>query len=113
CRRAVRSGIGYAQAWLATRGSPAGALYSRQLARAILWAGLLPIAALILAIAWNPWWLALWPVGAFAQFIRIALRDGWFTARLMVAGKYAEFIGIVRFAGRYLRRQTGGTVTYK
>lgn len=112
-RRAVRSGIGYTQAWLATRGSPAGALYSRQLSRAILWAGVLPLTAVTLAIAWDPRWLALWPAAALAQFVRIGLRDDWFTARLMVAGKYAEFIGILRFAARYLRGQTGGTVSYK
>lgn len=112
-RRAVRSGIGYAQAWLATRRSPAGALYSRQLTRAILWAGVLPLTAIVLAVAWHPLWLALWPAATLAQLLRLTLRDGWFTARLMVAGKYAELLGIARFAGRYLRGRTGGTVSYK
>lgn len=112
-RRAVRSGLGYAQAWQTTRRSPAGALYSRQLSRAILWAGVLPLSALALGVLWHPLWLALWPAATLAQLIKLTLRDGWFTARLMVAGKYAELIGIARFAGRYLRGQTGGTVLYK
>ncbi|MBN9507141.1 MAG: glycosyltransferase [Altererythrobacter sp.] len=112
-RRAVRSGIGYAQAWLATGNSPGGRLYSRQLTRAILWAGLLPLAAFVLAIAWHPLWLALWPAAALTQFLRNGRRDGWFAARLAVAGKYAELIGIVRFAVRRLRGRTGGTVMYK
>jgi cellulose synthase/poly-beta-1,6-N-acetylglucosamine synthase-like glycosyltransferase len=112
-RRAVRSGLGYAQAWQTTWRSPAGALYSRQLSRAILWAGLFPLTALALAVLWHPLWLALWPAATLAQLIKLTLRDGWFTARLMVAGKYAELIGIARFAGRYLRGQTGGTVLYK
>lgn len=111
--RSVRSGIGYAQAWLATRRSPAGVLYSRQLTRAVLWAGVLPAGAATMAIVWHPLWLALWPVATAAQLVRLTARDGWFTARLMVVGKYAELIGILRFAGRYLRGQTGGTVSYK
>jgi len=112
-RRAVRSGIGYAQAWNTTRRSPAGALYARQLSKAILWAGLLPLTAIALAVLWHPLWLVIWPLATLTQLIRLTLRDGWFTARLMVAGKYAELIGIVRFAGRYLRGRTGGTVLYK
>jgi len=112
-RRAVRSGIGYAQAWLATGRSPGGRLYSRELARAVTWAGLLPLAAVALAVAWHPLWLALWPAATLAQFLRLGRREGWFSARLAIAGKYAELLGIVRFAMRSMRGQTGGTVSYK
>ncbi len=112
-RRAIRSGMGYAQAWWRTRGSTAGSLYSRELARAIGWAALLPLAALALAVLWHPLWLALWPVATLAQFVRLVRRDGAFAARLAVAGKYAELIGIARFVGRALRGRTGGTVIYK
>jgi cellulose synthase/poly-beta-1,6-N-acetylglucosamine synthase-like glycosyltransferase len=112
-RRAVRSGMGYAQAWWVTRGSPTGPLYSRELARAIGWAALLPLIALVLGAAWHPLWLALWPVATLAQFLRLAWRDGGFAARLAIAGKYAELIGIVRFLGRALRGRSGGTVLYK
>jgi cellulose synthase/poly-beta-1,6-N-acetylglucosamine synthase-like glycosyltransferase len=112
-RRAVRSGMGYAQAWWTTRRAPAGGLYSRELARAIAWAGLLPLLALFLALALNPWWLALWPAATLAQFLRLTARDGVFAARLAIAGKYAELIGILRFTGRALRGHTGGTVLYK
>jgi cellulose synthase/poly-beta-1,6-N-acetylglucosamine synthase-like glycosyltransferase len=112
-RRAVRSGIGYAQAWWVTRRSPSGGLYSRQLARAIGWAGVLPLAAIALAVVWHPLGLALWPAATLAQFARVAMRDGSFAARLAIAGKYAELIGIARFLGRMLRGRTGGTVSYK
>ena len=112
-RRAVRSGIGYAQAWWTTRRSPGGRLYSRELTRAVVWAGLLPAASIALAVAWHPAGLALWPAITLAQLVRLALRDGWFAARLMIAGKYAELIGIVRFAWRCLRGRTGGTMSYK
>jgi cellulose synthase/poly-beta-1,6-N-acetylglucosamine synthase-like glycosyltransferase len=112
-RRAIRSGMGYAQAWCRTRGAPGGPLYSRELARAIAWAALLPLAALVLGAVWHPLWLALWPIATLAQFLRLARRDGAFAARLAIAGKYAELIGILRFAGRALRGRTGGTVSYK
>lgn len=112
-RRAVRSGMGYAQAWWRTRGAPGGALYSRELARAVGWAALLPLAAVALGAAWHPLWLALWPLATLAQFARLAHRDGAFAARLAIAGKYAELIGIARFVGRALRGRTGGTVLYK
>jgi len=112
-RRAIRSGMGYAQAWWRTRRSTAGSLYSRELARAIGWAALLPLAALALAVLWHPLWLALWPTVTLAQFVRLVRRDGAFAARLAVAGKYAELIGIARFVGRALRGRTGGTVIYK
>lgn len=112
-RRTVRGGLGYAQAWHATRGAPAGPLYSRQLMRAVLWAGLLPMIAVGLAIAWRPEAFALWPAATLVQLLRLSIRDGWTAAWLTVVGKYAELIGILRFSGRYLQGQTGGTISYK
>ena len=47
-----------------------------------------------------------------AKLVRVAMRDGWFAARLAITGKYAELIGIARFLGRS-RGRTGGMVSYK
>lgn len=106
-RRGVRSGMGYAQAWWVTRKHGTGALYRRELARALGWAGLLPLASLVLAIAVHPLWLLPWPLATLAQAMRLARRDGWLRARLAVAGKYAELVGSLRYAARALRRETG------
>lgn len=112
-RRAVRSGMGYAQAWRVTRARPAGALYARELARAFAWAAALPLGALLLAIVINPALVLLWPLATLAQFLRLARRDGAFAAFLSIAGKYAELIGALRFAIRAAKGATGATVLYK
>lgn len=111
--RAIRSGMGFAQAWQKTRGSGRQGLYGPQIARAVFWAGLLPLASITLAVALSPWWLLLWPGLTLLLFIRVALRDGAFAAGLAVAGKFAELRGIAR----YLREAASGggrdAVTYK
>ena len=112
-RRAVRSGMGYAQAWYATRGRGRSALYRREMARAIGWAGILPAAAILSAMFVHPALGAIWPLLTAAQALRVLHRDGGFAARLAVAGKYAELLGIARFAARSVRGRSGGTVTYK
>mgnify|MGYP002778476812 FL=1 len=112
-KRAVRSGIGYMQAWQATRAPGKGGLYGRQIARAALWAGVLPLVSIVLALAFSPWWLLLWPALALIQFARLTLRADAFTAALAIAGKFAELHGVIRF---WLERSEGGTprpVTYK
>lgn len=108
-RRAYRSGIGYAQAWRQT----GGALYRVQLMRALLWAGLVPLGAVVLAVAIHPVLLALWPLAAGAQWLRIARREGRFAAHLAVLGKYAELAGILRYLSDFLAGRAGGTVHYK
>jgi glycosyltransferase involved in cell wall biosynthesis len=107
--RAVRSGMGYAQAWRATR----GALYSRELVRSLAWAGALPVVSVLLALLAHPAWLLLWPAAAGLQLMRIAQREGLLPASLSVIGKYAEIIGILRFLKRAGGGRTGSTVNYK
>jgi GT2 family glycosyltransferase len=107
-KRAIRSGFGYAQAWWTT-----GVLYRRELARAVVWAGILPLAAVVMALTIKPWLILLWPGATVAQFLRLSRREGWLRAWLAMVGKYAEILGAVRFALRALRGQTGGTVNYK
>ncbi len=112
--RAVRSGFGYAQAWQVTRRNGEGApLYQRELARAVAWAGLLPLSALALAVLFDPLLILIWPLAAGAQYLRLARREGRHAAGLATIGKYAELTGALR----YLRGQIGGSpgraITYK
>lgn len=111
--RAVRSGMGYAQAWCATRQRGQSALYRRELARAIGWAGALPLAATSLGIFVEPALFMIWPLATAAQALRITLREGYFAAFLAIVGKYAEFLGAMRFTARVMRGKTGSTVEYK
>jgi len=113
-RRAVRSGFGYAQAWHRTRGVRGEApLYRRELGRAAVWAGLLPLAAVLLALLVRPGLVLLWPLAAAAQYLRMARRDGHDAAALAAIGKYAELAGALRYFLRTLRGSAGGTITYK
>lgn len=111
--RAVRSGMGYMQAWHATRGKGAQGLYARQILRAAVWAALLPLVSILLALAVSPWWLLAWPGLTLLQGARLALREGPFAAWLAVAGKYAELHGIVRFLLDQARGNARDAVTYK
>lgn len=108
-RRAYRSGIGYAQAWRQT----GGGLYRAQIVRALLWAGVVPLSVVVLAVAIHPVLLALWPLAVALQWLRVARREGHFAAHLAVLGKYAELAGILRYCRDLLAGRAGGTVHYK
>lgn len=112
-RRAIRSGMGYAQAWAVTRHTTPPGLYRRELLRALAWAGVLPLTALALALIVHPALILLWPALAGLQALRLTLREGAFAAWLSIAGKYAELIGIARYAMRAVRGEAGSTVNYK
>lgn len=113
-RRAIRSGFGYAQAWHRTRGRGSEApLYRRELARALTWAGLIPLGAVALALLFHPALLLLWPLAAVAQYLRMTRRDGQAAAALAIVGKYAELAGALRYFLRALRGSAGGTIDYK
>ena len=99
-QRAIRSGYGYAQACMRS------GLYSRQIARALAWAGVLPFLPILLGFVLDPTLILVWPVLVCAQFVRLALRDGVMVGWLAVVGKYAEFAGITRF---FLRRITSAS----
>jgi GT2 family glycosyltransferase len=112
-RRAIRSGMGYAQAWAATRRRSRPPLYQREILRAALWAGALPLMSLGLAFALHWALILIWPGAATLQGLRLACRGGSFGAWLSVIGKYAELIGILRYLQRVLRGSAGSTVLYK
>lgn len=112
-RRAIRSGMGYAQAWMTTRKGGGPALYGREIVRALFWAAALPATAMILSFATHPLMLLLWPSMVGLQFIRITLRDGVLAAALSILGKFAELWGILIYGQRALRGASGHTVNYK
>ena len=111
--RAVRSGMGYLQAWLQTRRHAGRPLYGKELLRSVLWAGVLPLVALVLSVVLSPLALLIWPLVTAAQYARLARRSGGFAAWLSIAGKYAELTGIIRYAVRAIAGRSGSTVHYK
>lgn len=112
-KRAIRSGMGYIQAWRATRGSAQEPLYGREIARAVAWAGALPLAAIVLGIAVHPAWLLLWPGALAAQAVRLIPRHGAFATLLLIAGKYAELAGILRYLWDSATGRHRSVVDYK
>lgn len=112
--RAVRSGFGYAQACHRTSGHGEGPpLYARELARAVTWAGILPLLALTLAVTLHPLFALLWPAATATQYLRMARRDGADAATLATVSKYAELVGALRYLSRAIRGSAGGTIVYK
>ena len=97
---------------ISRHGGEAG-LYPNELRRALIWAGVLPLGAIALAVLVSPSAILIWPALIAVQFMRLAIRDSALASVLSIIGKYAELVGIVRFAGRRLRGETGDTVTYK
>lgn len=110
--RAVRSGLGYAEAWRATAGRPQP-LYRRECLRALGWT--LGVAGLSAAAAITWGWAALLVAPAVwgTQFARLARRRGAGEAALLLLGKVAETIGIATYLRRVLAGGTGGTIFYK
>jgi GT2 family glycosyltransferase len=111
-QRSVRSGFGYAQAFLVTRTNDGPTLYYREMMRAIFWAFILPCAAILAAFV-HPAALLIWPLATLLQFLRMAIREEAFSAMLSVTGKYAELLGILRYGMRRLLGKSGGTISYK
>jgi GT2 family glycosyltransferase len=112
--RAVRSGFGYAQAWHLTRGDGSqGPLYSRELARTIIWAALLPLGSALLALLVHPLLVLLWPLAVATQYLRLVQRDGRDVAAFAIIGKYAELTGALRYFLRALNGSAGPTISYK
>jgi GT2 family glycosyltransferase len=112
-RRARRSGYGYAQAYRRTRKS-ARPLYGAQLRSALLWAGLLPAAVVVLTIVTGrPGTLMALPVVYAIQLARMAARrgigslDSWRYAALMLLSKGPEMVGAIEGFSGDARRKRG------
>jgi glycosyltransferase involved in cell wall biosynthesis len=110
--RARRSGFGYAQVWYTTR-TRRTRLYARELSRAVLWAGVVPIVSLFLA-ALMDWRIAIIaPLLWSAQVVRYGRQVGLRKAGLFLVGKFAELGGALAFLRRLLSGTSGHAITYK
>ncbi|MBS0481112.1 MAG: glycosyltransferase [Proteobacteria bacterium] len=110
-RRAVRGGFGYAQVWR-LRG-----LYASEVKRAVIWAGVLPLTAIVMAVIFSPWWLLLL-AAPLLQVIRLALRWGgsrlaWQKAFFLTLAKWPELQGILRYAGEAGKARPLPPTSYK
>lgn len=112
-RRGLRSGFGFAQAWRTTRTRPAGALYGRELGRALIWAFAVPSTSILGAVVAHPACILVWPALVAFQYLRLWRRFGAEHAFLLVMSHYAAFSGMVRYAWRILRGGPGETLVYK
>lgn len=110
--RARRSGFGYAQVWNATR-HRRYSLYGRELSRAVLWAGVVPAVALVLAVLVDWRLVLIAPLLWTLQVVRYGQRVGMGKAALFLAGKFAELGGALAFLRRKLGATPGHAITYK
>jgi glycosyltransferase involved in cell wall biosynthesis len=111
-RRSVRGGHAFAEgAWL--HGASQERFWVRETGRAVLWALLLPLSIIVLALFVDPraGWLALcYP----AQWLRLSIRDGSpAMAFFSLAGKFAEAQGVLKFGIDKLRGRRGRLIEYK
>ncbi|MEO7410924.1 MAG: glycosyltransferase family 2 protein, partial [Sphingomicrobium sp.] len=108
-RRSLRGGYGYAQVWDVTR-----KLYGRQLASAVAWALVLPLAVFVAAlIMGSSWVLAGIPIAYAVQTVRIyrKIADGrpqrMFRAALTFLAKVPETLGALRYLLKAARPSMG------
>lgn len=115
-RRAVRSGYGYAEVFQIHAGSPT-AIWKRELTRAVLWGGVVPLAIVVGAFE-NPIVIAaalIYPL----QIGRIALRQGvtalqsWKYGLFMTIAKFPELQGILMYYWRCWCRRPIELIEYK
>jgi GT2 family glycosyltransferase len=111
-RRARRAGYAYALG-ASLHGAPPERHYVRQLRRAVLWGGALPLVALTLALVVSPWALLL--LMAYpAQAARLAARDGDAAhSAFLVLAKVPEALGAAAFALDRARGRTPAIIEYK
>ena len=109
--RAVRSGLGYAQAWqVSAKGER---LYATELRRALFWAGAVPLAAVGLAGVLGPVFLLFAPAVWAAQIARLSPRLGLRKAALLTVGKGAELVGMAIWVRRRVFGGAQRVVDYK
>lgn len=111
--RAVRSGFGYAQVWRATGGRGMPRLYRREMARAAFWTiGVLALA-LVASLILGPIGLLAAPTVWLLQLARLSARNGLRKGAHLLFGKFAEMIGMARYALVSCQGRTQGAILYK
>jgi GT2 family glycosyltransferase len=111
-RRTTRSGHAFAEgAWL--HGRRPERHWVRQTMRAVVYGGVLPIAAALLGAFASPWFLLLllvYPV----QMLRLSRGQGGYTrAFYLVLGRFPEFLGVLKFVATRLTRAPAHLIEYK
>lgn len=114
--RSVRSGYGFAEVSRLHRASP-HATWRREIARAIFWAGALPLVIGVGALI-HPfalWFLLAYPLHVFRLGIRRGptFSESWWYATLSIPAKFAQLQGILKFYWRSWRQQTTQLIEYK
>jgi GT2 family glycosyltransferase len=116
-RRAVRSGYGEAEISCLHSSSGIVASEKRQVARSVIWGGLIPLI-IGLGALFHPWVLAgalIYPL----QVSRIAIRRGakasesWLYASFMMIVKFAQLQGNLKYYLQRWRRQPVQPIEYK
>lgn len=111
-RREVRAGHAFAEG-ASLHGRPPERHWRRETARAVVWGAALPAGALALSAVAGPWALAIllaYPI----QIVRLArLPGGWPHAFFLVAGKFAECWGVLRFWRSHWHQQVPRIIEYK
>ncbi|MDJ0787921.1 MAG: glycosyltransferase family A protein [Myxococcota bacterium] len=119
-RRAIRGGHGFAQVHHLHGGGPEH-YFRRELLRAVVWGGLVPLSFLLLIALQSPWALA--PAAAFvAVLVRTVIRT-WRSGRsfelalayglLTFTGKIPEFLGALMYWRGRLRARHHELIEYK
>lgn len=111
-RRSIRAGHAFAEVSALHAATPQG-IWKRETQRVLLWGLALPLAILLAAVLIHPACLLLLLVYPL-QIARLARRgDGWWPAFFLVAGKFPELQGALRFYANRLLQRTGGLIEYK
>jgi GT2 family glycosyltransferase len=114
--RSVRSGYGFAEVSRLHHASPHG-IWRREIARAVFWAGLFPLAlfASSLTYPFMLWLLLVYPLNV----VRLGIRGGftssesWWHATFSFPAKFAQLQGILKYYWRSWRQQTPQLIEYK
>ncbi|MCV0440836.1 MAG: glycosyltransferase family 2 protein [Hydrogenophaga sp.] len=111
-KRSMRAGHAYAEgSWL--HGHPPERHCVAETRRALAWGAGIPAIAVILALVWGPAWLALFAIYPL-QFCRLWWKTGSrFTAWFMLAGKFAETVGILKFHWTRIKGESARIIEYK
>ncbi len=115
--RTRRTGYAYAQG-TALHGAPPERHWVRESRRAWLMGLVVPLATTLLCIVMGPWALLLLCIYPL-QFIRLGLRgpraprERWWRAAALVAGKFPEMLGQLKFLLDRLTRRQARLIEYK
>lgn len=116
-KRSLRSGYAFAQG-VALHGAPPERHSVTESRRAWVWGLWIPLVILILAIAFG-WWalllLLLYPLQVLRLGIRGtgSARENWWRALTLVASKFPEMLGQVKYLADRLRRVQSRLIEYK